>query len=129
MAGGRWVLVGHALAFGAAFDAVFAVAILAFTRPAAALLGLVVPDDPVYLYLVAVLLSILAAVYAAAARDPERYAAVAPVSAAGRMCGFVLFAWAWSGGRPVAFLALGAADLLIGAVTFGLWRRASRLSD
>jgi len=121
--------VGYALASGAAFDGVFAVAILAFTRQAAAILRIDLPADPVYLYLDGVLLLILAAVYAAAAREPERYRAVAPLSAAGRGAGFILFLWAWLGGRPATFLALGFADLAIGVATFALWRRAMALSD
>ena len=83
----RWTPLARALAFGAAFDGLFAVAILALTRPAAALLRIELPADPIYLYLCGVLLFILAGVYAAAARDPGRYAAVVPVSAAGRGAG------------------------------------------
>lgn len=125
----RWRLVGHAMAFGAAFDALFGAAVLFATKPAAALLRLTIPADPVFLYLNGVLLLLLAGVYTAAAREPERYGAVAPVSAAGRTAGFALFVWAWFGGRPATFLALGAADLAIGGITFVLWRRAAALSD
>jgi hypothetical protein len=125
----RWRAVGGVLAVGAAYDGVFALAILLAPRPAAALLRLPFPADPVFLYLNGVLLAILAGVYAAAARDPRRYGAVAPVSAVGRVAGFGLFAWAWSGGRPAIFLALGLADLAIGVVTLALWRRAAALSD
>ena len=121
--------VGIVLAIGAAYDLVFGVAILAFTRRLAALLGLRVPDDPVYLYLNGVFLLVLSGIYAAAAREPERYRLVAPISAAGRTLGFVLFAWAWAEGRPAVFLALGAADLAIAAATLFAWRRAALLSD
>ena len=75
----RWRKVGIVLAIGAAYDLVFGVAILGFTRPAAAMLGLRIPDDPVYLYLNGVFLVLLAAIYAAAAREPKRYGAVAPI--------------------------------------------------
>lgn len=128
----RWHRVGAVLAFGAAYDAAFGIAILAFTRPSAALLRIEVPADPVYLYLNGVLLLLLAGLYAAAAREPERYRAVAPVSAAGRVLGFALFLWAWSSGRPPAFLVLGVADLAIAVATLALWWRAHRgspLSD
>jgi hypothetical protein len=124
-----WTALGRALAFGAVYDGAFGIAILALTHPAATLLGLVVPADPTYLYLNGVFLAILAGVYAVASRAPERYSAIAPVSAAGRAAGFGLFLWAWSGGRPLTFLFLGCADLAIGAVTFALWRRAVALSD
>jgi len=125
----HWRPVGRALAVGAAYDGVFALAILLATRPAAALLRVPLPADPVFLYLNGVFLLILAGSYGAASRDPERYGAVAPVSAAGRVAGFALFLWAWSGGRAPTFLALGCADLAIGLVTFALWRRAMALSD
>jgi hypothetical protein len=124
-----WRIVGITLAVGAGYDLIFGVAILGFTRKAAAVLGLPLPDDPVYLYLNGVFLLILAAVYAAAAREPERYRAVAPVSAAGRLFGFTLLGWAWLDGRPAAFLALGFSDLLLAAVTLLAWRRAVRLSN
>ena len=127
--GGRWRVVGVALAIGAAFDLVFAVAILLFTRPTATMLGLQVPDDPVYLYLNGVLLVLLAGLYAAAARQPERYRAIPPISAGGRTLGFLLFLWAWGGGRPAVFLAVGLADLALALATFMAWRRAITLSD
>jgi hypothetical protein len=126
---GRWRTVGIALALGSVYDLVFGVAILGFTRPAASILGLPVPGDPVYLYLNGVLLVLLAGVYAAAAREPERYRAVAPLSAGGRTIGFLLFAWAWAGGRPAAFLVLGLADLGVAVGTLVAWRRAVALND
>lgn len=119
-----WRAVGRAMAFGSAFDFVFAVAILGFTRPAARLLGLAVPDDPVYLGLCGVLLTILAGLYALAAIEPRRYSGIAPVSAGGRLLGSLLFAWAWRGGRPPVFLALSIADLAIALVTVVAWSRA-----
>lgn len=127
--GARWRMVGIALAIGAAYDLVFGLAILGFTRPSASLLGLQVPGDPVYLYLNGVFLLVLAGVYAAAAREPERYRSVAPISAGGRTLGFVLFLWAWVGGSPSIFLGLGLADLALAAATFVAWRRAAALSD
>src|SRR5258705_13496013 len=111
---GRWRPVSMVLAIGAAYDLGFGVAILAFTRPAASVLGLQVPSAPVYLYLNGIFLMLLAAVYAAAAREPERYRAVAPISAGGRLLGFAFFVWAWVQGRPAAFAALGVLDLLLG---------------
>jgi hypothetical protein len=124
----RWRRVGYVLALGAVYDGAFAVAILLFTKPAAALLRLPIPDDPFHLHLNGVLLLLLAGLYAVAARKPARYHGVAPVSALGRVLGFGLFAWTWAGGRPTMFLALGVADLAIGVATFVLWRRASVLS-
>jgi hypothetical protein len=127
--GGRWRTVGIVLAIGAIYDFAFAVAILGFTRSAASVLGLRIPGDPVYLYLNGVFLLLLAALYGAAARSPERYLAVAPISAGGRALGCLLFVWAWHDGRPTTFLGLGLVDLLLGAVTIVVWQRAVRVSD
>jgi hypothetical protein len=127
--GGRWRGVGIVLGVGAVYDLVFGLAILGPTRLAASILGLTVPADPVYLYLNGVFLLLLAGLYAAAAREPERYRAVAPIATLGRLLGFAVLAWAGRGGRPAAFLALGLADLALAAATAGTWWRAVRLSD
>jgi hypothetical protein len=121
--------VGAWLAIGAAYDAVFGVGILAFTRPLASLLGLDVPADPFYLHLNGVLLLLLAGLYAAAAGQPERYRAIPPIASAGRAAGCLLFLTAWRGGRPVAFLVLGLLDLTLGVAQLLAWRRAVALSD
>jgi len=127
--GGRWRAVAIVLALGAAYDLVFAIAILGFTRAAASMLGLPVPGDPVHLYLNGVFLVILAGLYAAVARQPARYGALVPIFAGGRALGCLLFIWAWAGGRPPIFLALGLADLAFSVATLVAWRRAARLSD
>jgi len=126
---GRWKTVGIALGIGSAYDLGFGVAILGFTAPAARVLKLAVPADPIYLGLNGLLLILLAGLYAAAAREPERYRAVAPIAGLGRVLGFVFFALAFASGRPAAFLGLGLADLALGLATLGAWRRASLLSD
>jgi hypothetical protein len=125
----RWKWVSIALAVGSVYDAVFAVLMLAFAEPAAAAFGLTLPVDPVYFKLNAVLLLILAALYAVAAREPQRYELIAPLSGVGRIAGFVFFVWAWGGGRPRAYLYLGVADVAIGVATLLAWRRASALSS
>jgi hypothetical protein len=125
----RWRTAGIVLAVGAVYDLVFGVAILGFLRPAASILGLPIPDDPVYLYLNGVFLLLLGSLLVAAARQPERYRAVAPISAGGRMLGVILFLWAWMDGRPVGFLVLGLGDLGLAVATFATWRRAVALSD
>jgi hypothetical protein len=123
-----WRMLGRVMGAGALYDGAFALAILGPTRLAASLLGLDVPGDPFYLYLDGVLLLLLAGLYALPAADPRRYHALAPVAAAGRFLGFVLFVWGWSGGRPAAFLALGVADLGIGGATLWAWVRARRIA-
>src|SRR5262249_36557924 len=121
-----WRPVASVMAAGALYDLAFAVAILAATRPSARLLGLTVPDDPVYLALDGVFLLLLAGLYALAALDPRRYTGIPPVSAAGRALGCAVLVWAWLGGRPPAFLVLGLADLALAALTAALWNRARR---
>ena len=121
MVRGRWRTLSLVLAAGALFDAAFGAAILLAPAPAAALLRIELPADLVYFRLNGVLLLILAAVYALAAREPERFHAVAPVSACGRALGFVVLSAA---GRT--FLALGAADLVIGLATALAWAQARR---
>ncbi len=128
-ASGAWRAVGIALIAGAFYDLVFAVAILVLPRQASSLLGIPLPPDPFYLELNGVFLILLAALYAAAASDPERYRLVAPISAGGRILGFALFVRGWAAGQPAAFLALGVADLVFAAATLVVWRRANHLSD
>ncbi|HEX4823358.1 MAG TPA: hypothetical protein VFV19_03525 [Candidatus Polarisedimenticolaceae bacterium] len=120
--------LSRALLAGAAFDALFAVAILAVPGLSASLLGIELPPDPIYLDLVGVLLLILAGIYAAASRAPGRYPAVAPVSAAGRLFGCALLTRAWATGHPRAFLILGIADLVLAVATAAAWWREHRLS-
>lgn len=99
------------MALGAVYDWGFAVAILLFKARAAALLGLSLPADPVYLDLNAVFLVLLGGLYLLPARDPERYRGVVAIAAAGRFLGFLFLGSAWLDGRPLAFLALSLGDL------------------
>ena len=114
------------MAFGAAFDAAFGLAILVASKPAAALMGLPLPADPVYLNLNGVLLLLLAGLYALCATDPERYHGIAPVSAAGRALGLALLVRTWASGGAPALLGLGLADGAIGLATVLVWLRARR---
>jgi len=109
---------------GAAYDLGFAVAILFFSRRAAELLRLPLPEDPVYLGLNGILLALLAALYVLPALDPRRYRAVVAIAAAGRLLGFAYLLWAWSGGRPAAFLALALGDLFFALLHAALLLRA-----
>jgi hypothetical protein len=118
-----WRSVGAALNFGAAYDLFFGIAILTIPRLLGSWLHLEVPADPVYLYLNGVFLLLLAGIYAAAARQPDRYPAIAPIAAGGRLIGCGFFLWAWAGGRPAAFFGLALGDLAIGVATFLAWRR------
>lgn len=125
---GSWKAVSISMACGAAYDLVFAVAILFFTAPAAALLGLEVPQDPVYLRLNGIFLLILAGLYALPAVAPRRYSGVVVVAVAGRSLGFLYFVWAWHGGAATVFLLLGFVDLLFGLAHAALLWAAGRFS-
>ena len=124
----RWRGVGTLMGIGAVYDGVFGIAILAFTGPASRLLGIPLPDDPFYLHLNGVFLLILAGLYGAAAAAPERYRAIPPISAGGRVLGCALFAQAFVAGRPWMFLALGLLDLALAVATLVVWRRATRVA-
>lgn len=114
--------LGLVMGVGALYDFAFAVAILAFPDVAAGRMGLTLPDDRVYFQLDGVLLLLLAAIYMLPARDPDRFHPIAPVSATGRLLGLAFFVWAWSRGRPAAFLALGIGDGALGLLTLAAWR-------
>lgn len=124
----RWRWVGWSMAAGSAYDAVFGAAILLAKVPSSRLLGLDLPEDPVYLNLVGVLLLLLAAIYALAAREPERYRGVVGAAAAGRLAGAVVLLSAWVGGEPRAFAALAAGDLLFAVLHAVLLARAGSLA-
>lgn len=111
-----WRPVARSLVAGAAYDALFAVALLFARHRAGALLGIEPPDDPLYLRLIGVLLLMLAAVYLVAARAPARHRGIVVVAAAGRSAGALTMGLAWRSGAPAAFAWLAAIDL-----AFGLW--------
>ncbi len=121
-----WRAVAVSMAAGAAYDLVFAGAILFATAPAAAILGLEVPEDPVYLRLNGVFLVLLAGLYTLPALDPRRYRGIVLVAACGRALGFLYLAFVWWQGRPPAFLILSLFDLAFAATHAILLRRAAR---
>lgn len=112
------------MALGAVYDAVFAVAILFFTAPAAELLRLELPDDPVYLRFNGIFLLMLAAMYLLAAARPQRYRGIVVVAAVGRFAGFIYLGSVWVGGGAAAFLGLAAADLFFAILHAVLLHRA-----
>lgn len=121
-----WRAVAVSMAAGAVYDLAFAGAILFATEPAAAILGLEVPEDPVYLRLNGVFLVLLAGLYLLPALDPRRYRGVVLVAACGRTLGFLYLASVWWHGRPPAFLLLALFDLAFAAAHALLLLRATR---
>ncbi len=81
-------LLKLSLRAGAAYDLVFALAMVAFPAFSAELLGLRLPEDPYYLWLIAIFLVMLASMYLFAAYDPRAYWGNILVGIVGRTLGF-----------------------------------------
>ena len=104
-------LLRASLVAGAAYDAGFAIAMVVAPEIPARWLSLPLPGERFYLWLPAVLLAMLAALYLFAAHDPRRYGPVVGVAIAGRAAGAVVFLLAARGRPELAGLhALAAAD-------------------
>lgn len=115
-------LLRVSLIVGAVYDVVFAALMVLAPGLPAKLLSLPVPAEAFYLWLLAILLAMLAALYGFAARNPRRYSAVIAVAIVGRTAGgaaFLLAAW----GRPElsGLLPLAAADLAFAAAHAACW--------
>ena len=113
---------------GAAYDLLFGVAILFASGPAAEVLGLGLPADPVYLRLNGVFLLLLAGLYLLPGIAPQRYQGVVAVGAVGRLLGFFYLGWVWLAGQPPVFLALALGDLAFAALHTALLVAARRLT-
>ncbi len=98
---------------------------LAAPRVPARLLALPLPPLPAgafYLWVMAVLLLMLAALYLVAAREPARHPAIVAVAAAGRIAGGIaLLAAAWRGPDLAGLYPLAAADLAFGIAHAAAW--------
>ena len=119
-------LLRASLALGAAYDAAFAVLMVA--APGWLARGLRLPLPPrFYLWLLAVLLLMLAALYLLAARDPRRYSGIVRVTIAGRLAGAAALGLAAA--REPAWSALwgsAAADALLGIAPAVFWHPSRR---
>lgn len=118
-------LLRWSLTLGALYDATFAILMLVAPRLPARLLRLPLPPLPqgaFYLWVMAVLLLMLAALYLLAARDLRRYQAIAVVATAGRMLGGIaLLAAAWGHPGLAGLYPLAAADLGFGVAHAASW--------
>jgi hypothetical protein len=115
-------LLRASLVVGAVYDLGFALLMLFAPQVPARLFHLPLPGEPFYLWLFAVLLTMLAALYLVAAEDPRRYSAVVVVAAVGRCLGAVVFAAAaWERPDLGGLWPLAAADLAFGFAHGGLW--------
>lgn len=118
-------LLRASLVTGALYDLGFAVLMVAAPAVPARMFGLPLPPLPrgaFYLWVLATLLTMLAALYLAAAYDPRRYSAIIAVAIGGRTLGALAFALAALLGPDLnGLVPLAVADLAFGAVHAAAW--------
>jgi len=118
-------LLRASLVIGAVYDLSFAVLMLAAPELPARILHLPLPPLPegaFYLWVMATLLAMLAALYILAARDTRRYSGIVAVAIAGRIAGGLLIGFAaWRGPDLAGLWPLAAADLGFGLAHAMLW--------
>jgi lysylphosphatidylglycerol synthetase-like protein (DUF2156 family) len=114
-------LLEGSLMAGAAYDLGFALLMVAAPGVPAGLLGLPLPGERFYLWILAVVLAMLAALYVAAARDPRRYSAIIVVAIGGRILGGLVLALAAAGQGLPGLWPLAALDLAFGLAHLAFW--------
>jgi hypothetical protein len=118
-------LLTGSLILGALYDFAFAVLMTAAPEVPARAFGLPLPPLPrgaFYLWILAVLLTMLAALYLVAARDPRRYSAIIAVAISGRLLGgLVLLAAALRAPGLPGLYPMAAADLAFGLAHAAFW--------
>ncbi|MEM6794520.1 MAG: hypothetical protein AAF725_11105 [Acidobacteriota bacterium] len=121
----RWLRIS--LVAGALYDLVFALLMVTAPDLPEKLLGLPQPGEAFYLWLMAVLLTMLAGFYLFAAYDPRAYSGNILIAIVGRGAGFLALGFA--GLRDPALsglLPLALADLLFAASHALFWSRVRR---
>jgi hypothetical protein len=118
-------LLRGSLMLGALYDLAFAVLMVAAPELPARWLGLplpVLPRGAFWLWVMAVLLTMLACMYYLAARDTRRYSGLVVIAIGGRIAGGLAMALAALRGPDLAGLwLLAAADLGFGLAHAVLW--------
>jgi len=118
-------LLRASLVAGAVYDLGFAVLMVAAPEVPARVFDLPLPPLPqgaFYLWILATVLAMLAALYLTAARDPRRYSAIIAVAIAGRTLGAAVLLAAFLRGPDLGgLLPLAAADFAFGAVHAASW--------
>ena len=118
-------LLRGSLVAGAVYDLAFAVLMVAAPGIPARILKLPLPPLPegrFYLWIMAVFLLMLAALYLAAAYDPRRYSVIIAVAIGGRALGAAAFAAAVLTGSGLGGLVpLAAADLAFSVLHAASW--------
>ena len=119
----RWLrLLRMSLVAGAVYDLGFAACMAWAPGLPAAWLGLPLPGERFYLWIMAVFLTMLAALYLKAAEDPRRYSAVIAVAIGGRLLGAAAFVLAALDRPDLAGLyPLAAADALFAGLPTLFW--------
>ncbi|HVT57664.1 MAG TPA: hypothetical protein VHR45_04620 [Thermoanaerobaculia bacterium] len=121
-------LLRGSLIAGALYDAAFAVLMICAPQLPARLLALPLPPLPrgvFYLWIMALLLLMLAALYLLAAHDTRRYSGVVVVAVCGRIAGGLAFlAAAWRVPGLGGLYPLAAADLGLGLAHAAFWQLA-----
>jgi uncharacterized membrane protein (DUF4010 family) len=114
----QWSLVA-----GAVYDLLFAACMVVAPGVPARVLRLPLPGEPFYLWVMATLLAMLAALYLLAARDPRRYSGVIPVAIVGRLVGALAFAFAAfeNPGLLPGIAVLAVCDFVLGAAPALFW--------
>lgn len=116
-------LLRASLFAGGAYDLAFAVALLLAPAPVGRLLRVPLPGEPLYLWLIAVLLAMVGALFLAAGYDPRRYTAVVLVATAGRCAGALALALAALTRSFDGLWAPAGIELAFGLAHGWLWSR------
>lgn len=118
-------LLRASLVLGALWDAVFAVLLVVTPVAAARVFELPLPPLPegaFYLWILAVILLMLAAMYLLAAQDTRRYSGIVAVAIGGRILGgLVLFYAALRPEGVPGLVPMAAADLGLGIAHAAFW--------
>jgi len=109
------------LVVGAGYDLVFGLLMVLAPWLPARLLGLPLPDAPFYLWVMAVLLAMVAAMYVLCAWDPICYRGAILVAIAGRMLGALALATGAMNLGLAGLWPLAAADFAFGACHAACW--------
>ena len=117
-------LLRASLLVGALYGLTFAGALVMTPHLVASLLRVPLPGQPLYLWILAVLLAMVSALYLVAAEDPRRYSAVVLIAAVGRCAGAAALAIAALGDPTLDGLWPAAAiELAFGLAHAWLWSR------
>ena len=115
-------LLRLSLICGAGVDAVLALLLLLTPEPLVGALGLALPGEPLYLWLLALCLALLSAVYLLPAYDVVAYSGNIAVAILGRLAGGgLLLVVTLERPGSLALLWLGLAELGLGLIHALLW--------